>query len=206
MQLLNRSVFFGLLVLLLGSCYPTFERSVEEYDIVGTIFDTETDFTQKTTFILEDEVRLIWDTAGTTDPPEYPEELLDGIVSATKRNLFSYGWVEAAPNDTPDVHVSTAITTVNVNGTIWYPGYPWWGWGGYYPWYPGGGVAYYSYTTGTVFIDMVDVERSVTENRPIIIWNSLINGLVSSYETNNIRRVDENIDQAFTQSPYLNKN
>ncbi|HBH06171.1 MAG TPA: hypothetical protein DDX92_06185 [Flavobacteriales bacterium] len=206
MKLFYRLALISIAVMILGSCYPTFERSVEEYDIVGTIFDTETDFTQKTTFILEDDVRIIWDTLGNEEPPEYSAELLNGIVSSTKQNLLSYGWVEAAPNDTPDVHISTAITTVDVNGTIWYPGYPWWGWGGYYPWYPGGGVAYYSYSTGTVFIDMVDVDRSLAENRPTIVWNTLINGLVSSYESNNIKRVDDNINQAFTQSPYLNKN
>ena len=91
-----------------------------------------------------------------------------------------------------------------------WPGWGWWGgWPPYYgpgycgglPWIPVG-----SYTTGTVILDMIDVNGAseVEETFPII-WNGLINGLVTGSDASVGARINTNINQAFDQSQYLGR-
>ena len=63
-----------------------------------------------------------------------------------------------------------------------------------------------SYTTGTVVLDMIDVDGAdeVEETVPII-WNGLINGLVTGSDASVEARIRTNINQAFDQSQYLGR-
>jgi hypothetical protein len=92
-------------------------------------------------------------------------------------------------------------------GYYWNYWWNYWGWWGYwgpgwnprYPW--GGGV--YSWTTGTVIIDMLNpISNPVFPNIPAV-WNAMFNGLVSGSDESILRRIETNIDQAFIQSDYL---
>ncbi|MFC2126466.1 DUF4136 domain-containing protein, partial [Bacteroidota bacterium] len=93
-----------------------------------------------------------------------------------------------------------------------YPGYPGWGWGpGYSWWYPpgwwGGYPVSYNYSTGSVILLMVDQQSAGTgdlENLVALEWNVVINGLLSG--VSNSKTIDQKIDQAFTQSPYIQSN
>ena len=87
----------------------------------------------------------------------------------------------------------------------WYPGYP--GYPGYpwypsYPWYPG---YVSSYSTGTLMVEMADLERFDPENRTLgFVWKGLADGLlVKSSSTRT--RLEKQINQMFIQSPYLQK-
>ncbi len=218
MRILKNVLIAGVAGVLLYSCYPTYDRTIEDYDIVGTAYDENTDFNKLNTFYVNPEVGIIYDT--TQDKPEFDKAILDAIIQKTRENLLSYGWTELEnpdSNNVPDVFVTTAITTIKVSGTyyyydpIYYPGYPYYPWyPGYYPgypWYPGGYPSYYEYTTGTIFLDMIDIARSpINGDQGYVVWNAAINGLVSSSSSNNLARVKSEIDQAFKQSPYLNKN
>jgi hypothetical protein len=81
----------------------------------------------------------------------------------------------------------------------WYGGY--WGWYGWY--YP----PYYtvsSYTTGTLLMVVADPDQASESpiNRSPALWIAAANGLLTySYD---LSRVSQGIDQAFTQSSYLN--
>jgi hypothetical protein len=106
----------------------------------------------------------------------------------------------------PDLFVRVAVTTTE-NYQAYY-NYGWWGWGWYpgwgvyYPWYPTGSV--YSYTTGSVLIDMVDVENADIEQEILpAVWYAGINGLLGDNSRNVRNRLITNIDQCFEQSPYL---
>jgi hypothetical protein len=85
----------------------------------------------------------------------------------------------------------------------WYPYYPG---GGWYPYYPG--YAYsYEFTTGTVFVTMIDPEKRNSNdpaNSPV--WGATLNGLAGDSRSGTATRITNGINQAFAQSPYLKVN
>jgi hypothetical protein len=91
----------------------------------------------------------------------------------------------------------------------------WWNyWGGYYdPFYPGYGFGWnpyyprlfaYSYTTGSVIIEMLDPNNPNMNQRQIpSVWAASLSGLLSGSPVNLQNRIINGADQAFKQSPYL---
>ena len=178
--------------------------------------ETPTFGCQCKTFYIHDSLVIVYDT--NEDKPEYPAEVATIVLDGIQKNLLNYGWIEITDTtggNYPDVYMNAYLWTSKVSGAIYYPGYPWHG-GGYYPGYPGyypgypgwcGGATYYSYTTGTILIDMMDLIHPDTANHQLdIIWSAGINGVVSSSESNNDTRIKFSVDQAFSQSKYLKKN
>jgi hypothetical protein len=106
------------------------------------------------------------------------------------------------------------IVLARNSGAVWYPGY-WggyypgfgWGWGGgwYYPPGWGGYWSYYSYTTGTAIINLADYDSYEESGGEYIEleWDALIDGLLSGVSAS---KIDDLVDQAFSQSPYLKSN
>ncbi|UTW66908.1 DUF4136 domain-containing protein [bacterium SCSIO 12643] len=189
----------------IASCYPEKDRTIEDFDLVGTRFADNVNFDDYKTYHLYDSVVIVYDT--TEEKPDYPKEEADIIISGIRQNMMNYGWVEVAQGDTPDVYLEAAVWTNKIVGASYYPGwgYPGWGWN---PWwgYPGWGVSYYSYTTGTVLMSMMDVKNYDYSDKPAqVIWTGGLNGLVSSSNNNNLSRIEYSVNQAFTQSAYLNK-
>lgn len=123
-------------------------------------------------------------------------------------------------------------TTVNYYPGWWYGYYGYynwyyWGWYPYYPYYPWGGYYSYNYQTGTLLMEMVDgaslrtyrawaagkTQDEINNANPADVpdvyfrWQGLINGIASSSSgPSNSTRVENGIDEAFAQSPYLAKN
>jgi hypothetical protein len=121
--------------------------------------------------------------------------------------MTDLGWTKVDVNSDPDVQLLPAAwtTTTIVSGGYWGGYYCWW-----YPYYCGGGGWYYpyypvsSYSTGTMVISMIDAKHEGTDGGLPLVWTAAMNGLLSgTYETN---RVNQGIDQAFKQSPYLKTN
>jgi hypothetical protein len=82
----------------------------------------------------------------------------------------------------------------STEGTQYYP---------YYPYYPTTGYSY-AYTTGTLMIDMIDIKNAKPEFDILpVAWTGAINGILSSNKADIQSRIKSNIDQCFTQSPYL---
>ena len=123
---------------------------------------------------------------------------------------MNYGWIEAAATDTPDVYIEASSWNSKVVGVTYYPGYGYPGYGypgwGYPGWgYPSYGTSYYSYTTGTVMMNMLDVKNyAFDDSAPVIMWTGGLNGILSSGSS--ASRITRDINQAFGQSPYLNLN
>lgn len=202
---LTKWISFLFITGLLVSCYPEKERTVSDLDLVGTRFSDEIDFSSYATYALTDSVIIVYDS--TEDQPTYPAEQAALILSSIKANLNIYGWVEVAPGDTPDVFIEASTWNDKVVGAIYYPGYgyPGWGYPGYGWGYPSYGTSYYSYTTGTVMMHMMDVKTyPFDDSAPIIMWTGGLNGILTESTTNS--RIEFSINQAFTQSTYLNKN
>ena len=202
-----------ILPLLMFSCYPDGPSTVEDLDLVGTMHDPEFNFSGAVTYSIPDTVIHI---IGEDDKEEDVDHSFDELMLTTvKTNMDAYGyqWMELDTVNPADVVILvSAVTAVN-SGIFYDPGW-WWGywgywpgWGGYYPGYgPGWGYGYpwgypigYSYSTGTVFITMLDPENNNLENETIgVVWMAAMNGLLqgNSGET----RIREGINQAFKQS------
>jgi hypothetical protein len=115
--------------------------------------------------------------------------------------------------DAPGFVIIVGVTVTDNYGQAYYPGWGYWGgwgwWGGYPGYgYPGGSVVY-SYTTGTIFISMLDPDKDniIDGNKFGAVWLVRINGVVSNSSTiNTSNRITQRINDAFNQSPYLGVN
>lgn len=196
----RRSIFLissiAILILsttILQSCYPGEELTYSDTDLVVTFYNKDANFATKQTFAMPDSiVRLDEDGNFVSDPGPFDNQILNKI----KSELQSLGFTEEAVQANADVLVIAAITT-----STWVSGgcYDWWysWWYPYYGWcYP----TYYTYDTGTIIIAMLDV--NVTEAKSGL-WVAGINGLLGDSNSSTSSRINQNIEQAFNQSPYL---
>jgi len=194
--ILFRSILFLLFtsfVFILNSCYPGEALTAADTDIIATFFNKDADFSTKMTYALPDSiVRIDEDGNPISDPGPYDQQILSRI----ELNLQQMGYTEVQNPANADVHVVAFVTT-----TLWVSGgcYNWW-WGWWYP-YPG--YCYpvvYTYSTGTILITMTDPENQVTLDA---LWIAGINGILEDNSAGISTRINNNIDQAFKQSPYL---
>jgi len=112
--------------------------------------------------------------------------------------------------------VVLTVRGIAVRNTDVYVSYPWWGYWGWYGWPccygPGWGVGYpvvsvSQYDVGTVLVDMWDPRRADLESEQGVIptiWVAALRGLVNvGSPADAPARIDQAIDRAFEQSPYL---
>ena len=205
------------LVALLSGCYPDKLDYVEEFDMAGTLYDEEADFSGYTTFHVLDTVMHL--TEDGEDDPNLTREHDEFILETLRQNMLDNGYTEVASPDSlnvPDLMVLTQVMSQDFytyysywyNYWGYYPGWDWWypGWGGWYPgypWYPG---YVSSYSTGSLIIEMMDTEvpDELTES-PGMVWAGIVNGLLTGNVSNIRARLDKQINQLFVQSPYLKK-
>ena len=202
------------LPLLMYSCYPDGPSAVEDMDIVASMHDPEFNFSVAVTYSMPDTViHIIGEDEKEEDVDHSYDELMLTTVK-TNMDAFGYELVELDTINPSDVVLLVSAISSTNSGIIYGPG-SWWGywgywpgWGGYYPGYgPGWGYGYpwfgypaaYSYSTGSVFVTMLNPEEFDPENETIgVVWMAAMNGLLkgSSGET----RISEGINQAFKQS------
>jgi len=197
----------------LWACYPGDGPTVSETDVVVTLFRDDAEFGKIKTYWMPDSVFHL------NDPDDPTGDILtrenDALILRTiKTNMADYGyrlidlaWEDADSTilaDSADVVLGvSAVATKNVVIGIAPPwwGYPGWGWGGWNPWYPPTYTSG-SFTTGTLFIDMYDIQGIVPgEERISVPWTASANGLLTSSPVAD--RIVRAIDQAYAQSPYL---
>jgi hypothetical protein len=210
-RLLSLALLTALAAVGLSSCYPDYNLSPTDYDVVVTKFDDATNFGAYRTFALADTViHLGADTTGPnagTDPRltrKYDQQILDRVQQNMVARGYTYvpGKIDTT-NPPSFVLVVAATAQTTVYSYYYYPYYGyWWGyWGWYYPPY----VSYDSYSTGTLMINMIDPRKpsSGLGNRVYAtVWFAGINGLLNATSAP-LDRLYQRIDQAFTQSPYL---
>jgi len=178
----------------LYSCYPGDEITAEDTDLVATYYDKEANFSTKVTCAVRDSViRLdeegnpIFDETG-----QYDDQAISRIIS----NLEQAGFDTVKNPANADVFVF-----VLANKSTWVSGgcySSWYSW--YYPYYGWCYPVYYTYETGTLLIVMLDP----TEQKNAL-WVAGSNGILEDTSAGILDRIYKNIDQAFTQSPYLYK-
>lgn len=217
----------------LVGCYPKEDLYYSDLDIAVTHYDKDYDFNE-----LSDKVCVLFDTVAHVvgedeDLPDgkYDRQIIDDVLRNLKETGFETVYLVKDSTDIiegqePDMAMTITVWETDVYNYYYYPWYNYWYWGWgwywksgsmksaenmdyyYYPYYPWGG-SYYSYTTGTIMLDIVNPDESGDQNRddePIelpIIWTGAINGILSGSSSDQETRITNEIDQVFAQSPYL---
>ena len=194
---------FAVTSVLLTSCYPDYGLTTSDYDLVATFKDDANDFqaykTNGATFFMPDSINRLLDNNGGVSGNNgvYDQQILTQVAN----QMLANGYTRVASVQNADVAVYLAITSSE--NIVYYPGY--WGgyYGWYYPWYGYGGYAY-SYTTGSLFVTMIDRLKFDEGNKISgAVWSGTLNGLLEDTSANILVRVTNSIDKMFEQSPYL---
>ena len=202
----------------LSSCYPNGPSSPEEMDLVGTSYDKDFNYSNVKTFSLPDTVIHVTGQ-GQEDSLGRDHDKL--IINSVRAHMIALGYREESLDtlNPADVVLLISASASSNSGLFFDPAW-WWGYWGWWPgwgypgapvWGPGWGQGfpagfpiYINYTTGTLFITMIDPENTDVEEKTIAVtWLAAINALLSGNSQNLAQRITDNIDQAFRQSPYL---
>ena len=201
-------IFSILAILLFWGCYPKGPVYYSDSDLVATIHDDSFAFGNQTTYVLADSVVHIFDP----NEPEpdidrtYDEDMLNRVEA--NMNQRSFERVDSLNNADFLVTVS-AWTNTHTDFVYGWGGYWGWYWDPYYPWYPGGwyypwGGFVYSYTFGTVTIEIIDINGIIPEEEFVpVVWKATLNGALSNSTADIRSRILNGIDKSFEQSPYL---
>ena len=206
-------MFFAVLALLAASCHkePYPKDSDNEY-LVYTSPSKDVTFTSYKTFDLADSLLVI----GQSEKPQYSQsENAMALINQVRFNMERLGYVYA-PSD-PDADLGIQMTYIikteryvkYYNDPYWwldFPGYwpsGYWGnWTGFYYPYP----VSYTYTTNALITDMVNLTGEQKEGEALeVVWTSDIGGPAGSSVQGDVARMKAAIDQAFAQSPYLQR-
>lgn len=209
-------ILLGLAVLapLATACHPGEPNSAAEFDVVATAHDDTVNFGAIQTYAMPDSVVEIVPPDSVADAlpfnHAFDQQILDGIAA----KMAALGYTRLPSYDalnTPDVILTVrGVVLRNTDVYVSYPWYPYWGWWGWPCCYgPGWGVGYpivtaTQYDVVTVAVDMWDVRRSdqVAQRVPAI-WVAALRGLQEGSPADTPARIDEAINRAFAQSPYL---
>ena len=198
-KLLLIILLFGATSVVVTSCYPDYGLTTSDYDVVTTFKNDATDFQTYRTCFIPDSIKKILDGGKIEgNGGQYDQQVLKEIENQMIANGYQID------NNPTTADVVLYVATTSSKTYTYYPG--WWGgyYGWYYPWYGYGGV-YYSYTTGSLFIEMVDRDKFDPDRKITgTIWVGAVNGLLDNSSSLEIKtRVVNSIDKMFEQSPYL---
>jgi hypothetical protein len=210
---MKKLMFFASLAILATACHkePTPQDADNEL-LVYTSPSKDVTFTSYKTFDLVDSLLII----GQSDKPVYSQsDNALALIQQVRTNMEKLGYIYTPSN--PDADLGIQMTYIikteryvkYYNDPYWwldYPGYwpsGFWGnWTGFYYPYP----VSYTYTTNALIVDMVDLTAEEKADEPLeVIWTSYIGGPASVYADDNVARMKQAIDQAFAQSPYLDR-
>ncbi len=193
---------------LLGACRPGYYEFYDQTDLVLTVPEPGRDFAPMTTYGLWPEVFDLTNLA--EDPIEIDHERVDPVLlDAVERNMDALGWTKVADpeTDNPDVvAIIGAVTQENwylYSYSYWYYDW-WWYYPGYYP-----SVYAVSFPSGSVIVQLVKPDEATTDDNgdqhAPVIWAAGMWGVLSASANSNLGRIEDSIDQAFEQSPYLSR-
>lgn len=218
--------------IVLQGCYPKEDLYYADLDVAVTHYDMDYDFSAingKVCCIIDTIAHLV-DEDDTPDG-KYDETIIKQVLENLKASKFDTVYLirdtsDFVPGREPHFVVTLTAWETDYFNYYYYPWGGWyWGWYWYlksgtlkannqanyyyYPWYPWGGSWYYAYSKGTILIDMVNAENIEQPENPDdevklpIIWTGALNGLVSGSTSDETKRIKDQIDQCFIQSPYL---
>ena len=210
---MKKVLFYSALALLAIACQkePYSQDSDGEY-LVYTAPAKDVDFSEFLTFDIADSVLVIGD--GQKSYYSQSDNAL-ALIQAYRTNMEKLGYIYLPSN--PDAQLGIQVTYAEdterfvqyYDDPYWwldYPGYwpsNYWGnWTGWYYPYP----VSYTYTTNALITDIVDLTpvTAADGSKPLtIVWSAYIGGPASASISNDVKRMQQSIDQAFAQSQYL---
>lgn len=208
MKRLSAMVLPAILGVLALGCFPAGPEFIEDLDVVYTSFDEDFNFQSRGTYAMPDQIVIDVeiDRNGDTTYVYMKDVFANQILATIDQNMSSNGWSKVDIDDTPDV----VVTPAGIKSTTYYYSY-WYNWwyGGFYPgwgWYYPPSYTVSSVSTGTMLITIADpnVENDSPINQSEVAWLAAANGILTS--NFDVARVNQGINQAFAQSPYLKRN
>lgn len=187
--------------LFLWGCYPEGPSYTEDLDVVLTHHNHDYDFATKNTYAMPSFIVKITGNLTEGQEPEYIADIYASkILQKIDDNMALLGWTKVDIGASPGM-ILTPVAWETTTITFYYDYWYMW-WGGYYPYWPYYPPVYsYSYTTGTLLMNLMDPTVTGTNGNPIQQWTGVLNGILNySY---NESRMNKLINQAFEQSPYL---
>lgn len=216
----------GSSLLLAATGCLTYPNSDERYneEIVYSRYDSNADFQEFKTFAINPEVTVFSEDDGDVEREPLDEDLAEDIVAKVVENLKDRGYTQVEPSDNPDLGLTVSVLSGTV--TAYYSSYwgSYWGYPYYYYYYPY--YSSYSYNTGTLIVDTVDLKNAPPAGGDAgvgdagvsdagvsdagagpghlgVIWSGLVYGVLSTSTNENMQDALRGIDQAFKQSPYF---
>ena len=195
------ALYFLVLGLVFTGCYPDPTIYTEDLDLVYTNYDDQLNFKAYKTYAMPDSiVEVVREISSPEDLEFLQEPYNTKILTAIADNMAAYGWQRVDDPEQADMVLLPAAWT-NTTVVYWYDYWCWYyyygcGWGYYPPYYTT------SYTTGTLVMGLIMNGDEQLELKKA--WGAALNGVLTG--NNNIDRVTKGVNQAFTQSPYLNLN
>jgi hypothetical protein len=199
-------------MLAFAGCAPGLPEDVTTLDVVYTNFNPSFDFAQGTTFAIPDNVVIV--TENPIQPGQQPPfiDFVAGrsILTAIRTNMRARGFTQVSQFDNPDYIL---LPTVPENNSLLFS-YNWWFWDWWYPnlgsglgWlYPGYQPAVVSsVSTGSLTIQLVNMKSVSATNQLEVDWVAIINGALTGSQSSNTDRAVAGVNQAFNQSPYIQK-
>ncbi len=180
--------------------------------LVYTAHDENADFSKYTTFNIPDEILVI----GESEKPEYVNDSrAKAIIGDYREQLEKAGFQYVADKAAADLGVQITYTVKSryysdiVSDPYWWVDYPgywspyyWGNWNGWYHSY----VVTYRYSTNALMAEIADLTAAQDNDAKLpVLWSSFINGEVSSNQYFTMVKIEDAIEQAFSQSPYIRK-
>ena len=186
-------------IFLLQACFPFGPENIEDFDIVGTFYDENVNFSTFKTYAMPDTIVHVDNSGVSTTTGDFDALILSQIAA----NMGAAGYTRVNKPDDADMILTLAIAREGYNlentydyGDYYGPGYDSYGSGGYY-----NTGSEYQMETGTLLMNLADHKDS--DSTKPSMWLGIINGVTEQSFTNTSRRLIELINQAFVQSPYL---
>jgi hypothetical protein len=203
---MKKRTLSGLLVIgmtiILWGCYPQGPDYYSDYDIVYTNYDNTFIFAGNGTYAMPDQIVKITDDLANGGTPTFVSNTYAiPMLNSIKVNMTALGYTLVTDTATADFFLMpSAIEVTNISYYYDYWGYYWGSWGYYYP-YP----VTYSYKTGSLLMNLVDRNDLSPDDKRRIVWTGIINGLLEGTTSDFTNRMNNSINQAFTQSQYLHQ-
>lgn len=208
---MKKYLFIGLVAILATSCEKDPDlNQLDNNFTVYTNYDSKTNFNDFKTYYLPDSILLV----GQGMKAEYwKDKNAQDIIKQVADEMDARGYtrVNAIKEANIGIQLSFIHQTTQVIGTGgWYDS--WWGpgyWGPYWnDWYYPYPVTY-SYNTGTLIMEMVNLtahpEDTSQKVKLPVIWHSYATGLLFDNSKYNMQLTLDAVNQAFEQSPYIKK-
>jgi len=202
---------FAIAVVFFAACNegPDLEKLVKSM-VVQTSFARNINFSAYTTFFMPaDTLGLL---SNVNDDTIIVGEYAQGVTARIRSRISGNGFTAAGRDADPDLAVNAyVVDNSGVFQNVTYPNYLY-GYPGYfYPGYYGFGGFYnypivqsFSYQSGILVIELIDLKNRTPDNKLQVVWVANIGDVYTS--TDPYAKVLEGIDQAFRQSPYLKRN